>query len=111
VRLQIGATGLYKGADANSGAVIRFEAVQPVRIVSTPTAGSSAGDQALAWTDGTFQVHGLCGCSTSQATLGCPSEGPGCLDVTVHLRWRASALTPAGTYSGYVKITAEVGPP
>jgi hypothetical protein len=110
VRLQVGATSLYHGADPNAP-VIPLEVGEPARFSSF--AGDSDGPGGrLAWTSEPFRSHGLAGNYTAQCSL----EGAGGeaiqLDADVTLRWRESAnRPPAGTYAGYVRLIAEIGPP
>jgi hypothetical protein len=113
VRLQVGATALYKGADPNASAIIPLELLHPARLLAAPAEGAAGGGvHDLVWTDADFSSHGLHGLFTAQAALESGSAQGLRADVNVQVCWSDGGLPkPTGAYAGYVKLIAEVVPP
>jgi hypothetical protein len=111
VNLQVCATNLYKGGDANAP-YIPLCIGEDVEICTYGLATQKwAPDNKLAWTSEAFESHGLAGLCTVVGTFEAGTTGTFSIDFDVKVSWKNdNPELPVGNYFGYVKLIAEVNP-
>jgi hypothetical protein len=109
VRLQVGATHLYKGGSV-AGPIVPLLANEPPDVISDCTQVGSP-DNVLPWSAEAYSSRGLAGLVTETREFVCGGETFNS-DVDVKVCWQNdNPLLPPGGYVGYVKLRAEVAPP
>jgi hypothetical protein len=113
VNLQVCATNLYKGGDANAPQIpLCQDEDSKVDVITGGLATRKFWpDNTLNWTSEVFTSHGLHGLCTEVGIFEAGSTGTFSIDLTVKVCWcNENPELPVGNYFGYVKLTAEINP-